>query len=165
MSFLQFKTIKLPFPLLSAMKLVSACLLGVNCNFEGKNWLCPELFEEFAKGGLFPVCPEVLGGLSVPRVPAEIVGGDGADVLAGKARVVNMDGVDVTAQFLKGAERVLEIAQSVGAKEALLTEKSPSCGCGKIFDGTFSNKFIVGDGVTAALLKKNSIKVTCVSVK
>jgi uncharacterized protein YbbK (DUF523 family) len=85
------------------MKLVSACLIGVNCNFEGKNWLNPLLFEEFAKGGLFPVCPEVLGGLSVPRVPAEIQGGDGSDVLNGKAKVVNMQGVDVTCQFLKGA--------------------------------------------------------------
>jgi uncharacterized protein YbbK (DUF523 family) len=147
------------------MKLVSACLLGVNCNFEGKNWLNTQLKEEFARGGLFPVCPEVLGGLSVPRVPAEIVGGDGSDVLAGKAKVLNMQGVDVTAHFLKGANTALAIAKSVGAKEALLIEKSPSCGCGKIFDGSFSDKFIVGDGVTAALLKKNGIKVKCVKVQ
>ena len=146
------------------MKLVSACLVGVNCNFEGKNWLNPKLFEEFAKGDLFPVCPEVLGGLPVPRVPAEIQGGHGADVLDGKAKVVNMEGVDVTCQFMKGASEVLRIAQTIGAKEALLTEKSPSCGCGLIFDGSFSDKFISGDGVTAALLKKNGIKVTCVKV-
>jgi uncharacterized protein YbbK (DUF523 family) len=163
------------------LKIVSACLLGVNCNFEGKNWLtpevleefkkgglfpvCPEVLEEFKKGGLFPVCPEVFGGLSVPRVPSEIQGGTGADVLSGKAKVVNMEGVDVTCQFLKGANEALRIAQTVGAKEALLTEKSPSCGCGKIFDGSFKDKFITGDGVTAALLKKNGIKVTCVKVK
>ncbi len=67
------------------MKLVSLCLLGVNCNFEGKNWLNPQVLKEFAKGDLFPVCPEVLGGLSIPRVPAEITGGDGQDVLKGKA--------------------------------------------------------------------------------
>jgi uncharacterized protein YbbK (DUF523 family) len=146
------------------MKLVSACLLGINCNFEGKNWLNPALLEEFRQGGLFPVCPEVFGGLPVPRLPAEIVGGDGADVLAGKAKVLNMDGVDVTCQFLKGAQVALKIAQSVGAKEALLIEKSPSCGCGRIFDGSFSDKFIAGDGVTAALLKKNNIHVTCVKV-
>jgi len=84
------------------MKLVSACLLGVNCNFEGKNWLNVELQAEFMKGPLFPVCPEVLGGLGVPRVPSEIVGGDGGDVLDGKAKVVNMLGVDVTEQFVKG---------------------------------------------------------------
>ena len=70
------------------------CLLGVNCNFEGKNWLNPTLLEEFAKGDLFPVCPEVLEGLSVPRVPAEIIGGDGQDVLEGKAKVIDIDGVD-----------------------------------------------------------------------
>ena len=146
------------------MKLVSACLIGVNCNFEGKNWLNPEVFEEFAKGGLFPVCPEVLGGLPIPRVPAEIVGGVGSDVLEDKAKVVNMQGADVTSQFVKGAYEVLKVAQAIGAKEALLTEKSPSCGCGIIFDGSFSNKFIAGDGVTAALLKKNGIKVTSIKI-
>jgi len=146
------------------MKLVSACLIGVNCNFEAKNWLNSELFEEFVKGGLFPVCPEVLSGLSIPRVPAEIKGGDGSDVLDGRAKVVNMQGVDVTSQFVKGAAEVLRIAQSIGATEALLTEKSPSCGCGLIFDGAFSNKFVKGKGVTAALLEKNGIKVTTIKV-
>jgi uncharacterized protein YbbK (DUF523 family) len=147
------------------MKLVSACLLGVNCNFEAKNWLNLQLLDELKKGNLYPVCPEVLGGFSVPRVPAEIQGGTGADVLSGKAKVVNMNGEDVTDQFLKGAQETLRIAEAVGAKEALLTERSPSCGCGLIFDGSFKNKFISGDGVTAALLKKNSIKVTCIKVK
>src|SRR5512133_1665487 len=133
------------------MKLVSACLIGVNCNFKAQNSLNPQLCAEFLKGDFFPVCPEVLGGLAVPRVPAEIVGGDGSDVLAGRAKVLNMEGTDVSTQFLKGACTVLEIAKSVGAEEALLTEKSPSCGCGKIFDGTFTDKFVKGDGVTAAL--------------
>jgi uncharacterized protein YbbK (DUF523 family) len=147
------------------LKLVSACLLGVNCNFEAKNWLNPALLEEFKKGNLFPVCPEVLGGLPVPRVPAEIQGGTGADVIEGKAKVVNMHGEVVTEQFLKGANEALRIAQAVGAREALLIERSPSCGCGKIFDGSFKDKFIAGDGVTAALLKKNGIKVACIKVK
>ncbi len=141
------------------------CLLGVNCNFEAKNWLNPKLVEEFQKGNLFPVCPEVFGGLSVPRVPAEIQGGTGADVLSGKAKVVNMQGQDVTSQFLKGARETLKIAKAIGAKEALLTERSPSCGCGLIFDGSFKDKFVEADGVTAALLKKNGIKVICVKVK
>jgi uncharacterized protein YbbK (DUF523 family) len=114
---------------------------------------------------MFPVCPEVQGGLSVPRVPAEIQGGTGEDVLEGKAKVVNMNGQDVTEQFLKGANQALQIAQSVGAKEALLTERSPSCGCGLIFDGSFKGRFIAGDGVTAALLKKNGIKVTCIKAE
>jgi uncharacterized protein YbbK (DUF523 family) len=142
------------------MKIVSACLLGVNCNFEGKNWQNPALAEEFLEGELFPVCPEVLGGLPCPRDPSEIVGGTGEDVLDGKAKVVSINGVDVTAQFLKGAQETLAIAQAVGAKEAVLIEKSPSCGAGTIFDGTFSEKFKSGDGVTAALLKRNGIKVT-----
>jgi len=146
------------------MKLVSACLLGVNCNFEAKNWQQHDLLEEFAKGNLFPVCPEVLGGLTVPRVPAEIQNGDGNDVLEGKARMLNMDGMDVTSHFVKGAQEALRIAKNVGATEALLTEKSPSCGCGKIFDGTFLNKLVDGDGVTAALLKRNGIKVTTIKV-
>ena len=142
------------------MKIVSVCLIGVNCNFEGKNWKKPELLEEFKKGNLFPVCPEVMGGLPIPRSPAEIQGGSGADVLEGKARVVNMEGVDVTAQFVKGAQEVLRLAKTVGATEALFTEKSPSCGCGRIFDGSFHEKFVDGDGVAAALLKKNGITVT-----
>jgi len=139
-------------------------LLGVNCNFEGKNWLQPELLEEFKKGNLFPVCPEVLGGLTVPRVPSEIQGGTGADVLEGNAKVVSEKGVDVTFEFLKGAYETLKIAKSVGVKEALLTERSPSCGCGKIFDGTFTSKYVGGDGVTCALLKRKGINVTCVRV-
>jgi uncharacterized protein YbbK (DUF523 family) len=103
------------------MKLVSACLLGINCNFEGKNWKQDTLLEEFKKGNLFPICPEVIGGLPIPRVPAEIVGGTGADVLDGKAKVVNMDGVDVTEQFLRGANEALRLAKIVGASEVLLT--------------------------------------------
>lgn len=146
------------------MKLVSACLVGVNCNYEGKNWLDPKMLEEFKKGNLFPVCPEVLGGLSVPRVPAEIQGGDGSDVLSGKAKVINEKGTDVTSQFVAGATAALKFAQTIGAKEALLIERSPSCGCGLIFDGTFSDKCVEGNGVTAALLEKNGIKVISIKV-
>ena len=119
------------------MKLVSACLLGIKCNFEGNAWAVPELVEEFRKGGLFPVCPEVLGGLPIPRTPAEIQGGEGIDVIDGKARVITEKGADVTAAFLEGARDVLALASTIGAREALLTERSPSCGCGMIFDGSF----------------------------
>jgi uncharacterized protein YbbK (DUF523 family) len=146
------------------MKLVSACLIGVNCNFEGKNWLNPKLFEAFKNGDLFPVCPEVLGGLSVPRIPAEIQNGSGLEVLNGKAKVLNETGVEVTNEFVKGAFVVLEIAKSIGADEAFFTERSPSCGCGRIFNGSFSNQFTEGDGVACALLKKNGVKVTCIKV-
>jgi uncharacterized protein YbbK (DUF523 family) len=147
------------------MKLVSACLLGINCNFEAKNWKQESLLEEFKRGNLLPICPEVMGGLPIPRVPAEIIGGTGADVLDGKAKVVNMDEVDVTEQFIRGANEALRIAQTVGATEVLLTEKSPSCGCGRIFDGSFTEKFKDGDGVTCALLKQNGIKVTKIVTK
>jgi uncharacterized protein YbbK (DUF523 family) len=146
------------------MKLISACLLGINCNFEAGNWLNSKLYEELREGNLFPICPEVLGGLPSPRVPAEIQNGTGLDVLNGKAKVVNMKGDDVTKEFLKGANETLRIAKALGAEEALLTEKSPSCGCGKIFDGSFSNKFADGEGVTAALLKKNGVKVVSIKV-
>jgi len=144
------------------MKLVSACLLGINCTFEGKNKLDPQILEDFKSGELYPICPEVLGGLSIPRIPAEIQSGDGLDVIEGKAYVVNMQGIDVTDEFMKGAYEALRIAEVIGAKEALLVEKSPSCGCGEIFDGTFTGKLKQGDGVTTALLKKKGIKVTCI---
>jgi len=146
------------------MKLVSACLIGVNCNFRGKNWLNPALLEELKKGDLFPVCPEVLGGLPAPRAPSEIQDGDGGAVLRDKAKVVNEKGIDVTAQFMKGAQETLRIAKVVGAKEALFAEKSPSCGCGKIFNGSFSGKLVEGDGVTTALLKNNGIHVTSIKI-
>lgn len=141
------------------MKIVSACLVGINCNYKGENKLNEKLFEEFKRGNLFPVCPEVYGGQSVPRPNAEITGGTGLDVLGGRARVIESDGKDVTEQFIKGAQKVLEIAKYLGVEEAILKARSPSCGCGETYDGTFSRKLINGDGVTAALLKINRIKV------
>jgi uncharacterized protein YbbK (DUF523 family) len=141
------------------MRLVSACLVGINCNWRGGNSLDGRLFKEFEKGGLLPVCPEVLGGQSVPRSNAEIVGGNGLDVLEGRAKVMDPEGNDVTAQFIKGAQETLRIAKTVGAKEAILKARSPSCGCGKTYDGTFSHTLIDGDGVAAALLKKNGVVV------
>lgn len=141
------------------MKLVSACLLGINCNYKGQSKPDPKLLEEFRKGLLYPVCPEVLGKLSIPRLGSEISGGTGLDVINGKARVVNKSDGDVTKNYVDGAIATLKIAQTVGAKEAILKARSPSCGCGRIYDGTFSGTLIEGDGVAAALLKKNGIKV------
>jgi uncharacterized protein YbbK (DUF523 family) len=142
------------------MKLVSACLLGVNCNYRGRSWRDASLCGRFAEGGLFPICPEILGGLPLPRRPAEIQDGDGNDVLDGRARVVDDAGCDVTDRFIAGAEAALRIARSVGADEALLVESSPSCGRGGIHDGSFSGRRRPGDGVTAALLMRNGITVT-----
>jgi uncharacterized protein YbbK (DUF523 family) len=151
---------RLRFFMEKEMKLVSACLLGIKCNFEGKDFKNEILVKEFNEGNLFPVCPEIMGGLSSPRVPSEIENGDGNDVLENRARVKNEEGIDVTEKFVQGAYKVLEIAKTLEIKEAILIEKSPSCGTNEIFDGTFSFKFKNGDGVTSALLKKNGIKIT-----
>lgn len=104
-------------------------------------------------------CPEVAGGLSTPRRPAELVGGDGHDVLDGTARVVEDTGRDVTAEFVDGARRALAAAQHAGATEALLMPRSPSCGRGEVYDGSFGGELVPGDGVTAALLERNGIAV------
>lgn len=142
------------------MILVSACLLGVNCQYNGESDFTKELVEFLKdKGEFIAVCPEVLGGMPIPREGSEIVGGIGEDVLAMKAKVKSVKGKDVTKEFLKGAERILEIAKQNNVKLAILKAKSPSCGSGLIYDGTFSRNLIKGDGVTAALLKKHGIKV------
>ncbi|EFF89355.1 LOW QUALITY PROTEIN: conserved hypothetical protein, partial [Streptomyces sp. e14] len=104
-------------------------------------------------------CPEVAGGLPTPRRPAELVGGDGQDVLDGTARVVDDTGRDVTAEFLAGARRALEAARRTGCTEALLMPRSPSCGRGEVYDGSFTGALTRGDGVTAALLERHGITV------
>jgi uncharacterized protein YbbK (DUF523 family) len=106
------------------------------------------------------VCPEVDGGLGTPRPPAEILGGDGGDVLAGRARVITADGRDVTAAYLSGARRALETARRVGAERAILKSRSPSCGSDSIYDGSFAGRTRAGEGVTAALLRANGIQVS-----
>ncbi|MBI5873222.1 MAG: DUF523 domain-containing protein [Candidatus Omnitrophica bacterium] len=139
--------------------LVSACLAGINCVYDGTNKLNPVFAKMFERGEALIFCPEVLGGLNIPHDPSEISGGDGFDVLSARARVVSKKGDDVTPYFLKGAEKVLRLAQKHGIRCAVMKSKSPSCGCGFIFDGTFSKKLIAGYGVTAALLKKNGVEV------
>lgn len=141
------------------MKLVSACLCGVNCKYNGKNNLNLYFMELLQEGQVIPVCPEQLGGLPTPRTPAEISGGSGQDVLAGKSRVITRDGLDVTENYIKGANETLKIAQLAGADMVILKSRSPSCGSGCIYDGSFSYKTRNADGVTAALLKENGIRV------
>lgn len=141
------------------MKLVSACLLGINCRFDGKNKLNKKILRLCKREGCLPVCPEIFGGLSIPRVPCEIINGEGKDVLKGKARVLGQDKKDYTKYFLKGAREVLKIAKIFGIKAAILKENSPSCGKRKIYDGSFSGKLKKGEGVLSALLKKNKIKI------
>jgi uncharacterized protein YbbK (DUF523 family) len=131
------------------MKLCSACLLGVPCRYDGTSKPHNKVLELAKMEVLIPVCPEQLGGLTTPREASEKSG----------ERVVTQSGKDITEAFQKGAESVLLIAKLTGASEAILKQRSPSCGCGKIYDGTFSGNVIDGNGVTAALLKKEGIKV------
>ncbi len=141
-------------------KLVSACLLGIKCNWKGDESYPNQKLLELAKGEvLVPVCPEQLGGLPTPRSPQEIQGGDGNDVLNGRARVVNKEGNDVTTAFLRGAEETLKIARLLGIGEFIGKSGSPSCGCNWVYDGSFSGKRISGRGVTAALLERNGIRL------
>jgi uncharacterized protein YbbK (DUF523 family) len=142
-----------------SLLLVSACLMGIPCQYDGGSCPHDQLQASAARGGILPLCPEVVGGLPTPRPPAEIQGGDGGDVLEGRARVVNVEGKDVTAEFLAGAQEALRIAQRWGIKEAILKARSPSCGVGQIHDGSFSGRLVEGDGVTAALLKRAGIIV------
>ncbi len=141
--------------------LVSACMLGVNCRYDGGNVRDERLMAVIEKDNVvpIPVCPEQLGGLPTPRKQCEIVGGDGFDVLEGKAEVLTKDGENVTEHFLKGAEEVLKIAKIVKADLAVMRDGSPSCGCGRIYDGSFSGRMVEGYGVTSALLIRNGFRV------
>lgn len=141
------------------MILVSACLAGLNVRYDGGHQLNEAIREIVTNGKGITVCPEVLGGLQTPREPAEIVNGSGDDVLSGVAKVVTISGKDVTKQFIDGAYVTLKQALAVQATTVILKENSPSCGSTMIYDGTFSNKKLAGIGVTAALLRKNGIRV------
>ncbi len=141
------------------VRLCSACLLGVNCRYNGISKPNEKIIALSKKETLIPVCPEQLGGQATPRPNSEIKGGDGYDVLDNKAKVIEEDDSDISSYFIKGAEEVLKIAKLFNINKAILKQRSPSCGCGQIYDGTFSGKTIKGDGVTAALLKRNGVKV------
>ena len=136
---------------------VSACLLGQRCRYNGEATPCEAIIERAKAEDAIPLCPECLGGLPVPRLPSEIQGGDGDDVLDGRAKVVDKQGRDVTSAFIKGAEEALALCREAGVKEAVLKARSPSCGVGIIYDGSFSGQCIEGLGVTAALFKRHGI--------
>ena len=132
--------------------LISACLVGKKCNYKGKSNVVKKIKEIYKKGDAILVCPEILGGLKTPRESAEIVECDG--------KVVKLSsGKDVTEAFVIGAGKALKIAKENRIEIAILKAKSPSCGCGQIYDGTFSKNLIDGDGITTSLLKLNGIKV------
>jgi len=131
------------------IRLCSACLLGIKCRYDGKSKPNKKVIELSKKEILIPVCPEQLGGLPTPREPAE----------QRRKKVITKTGKDVTKSFMQGAKEVLKLAKLLNVKEAILKQRSPSCGCGQIYDGTFSDRIIKGDGITTSLLKKNGIKV------
>jgi uncharacterized protein YbbK (DUF523 family) len=139
--------------------LVSACLLGLRTTFRGSHNENAAVLALGERRRLVPFCPEQLGGLSTPRPPAEIQGGGGAEVLAGSAIVETEDGTDVTDHFLRGAHQAACLARLVGARGAVLKARSPSCGVGRIYDGTFSHRLRPGSGVAAALLEQEGVEV------
>lgn len=141
--------------------LVSACLLGEMVRYDGKTSPnCPPILKEWEQRGLvIPVCPEVAGGLPIPRPPAEIQNGDGSDIVTGRSKLIDINGKDSTAEYLKGAREALQLAEEHGAKCALLKAHSPSCGSKQIYDGSFSGRLKEGQGVTAALMEQMGIPV------
>jgi uncharacterized protein YbbK (DUF523 family) len=136
--------------------LISACLVGIKCRYDGKDRKDKKMKTLMEKGKGVAVCPEILGGLTIPRLKVEIKSGGGQDVLLGKSEVKNQRGEDVSSEMIKGALRTLQIARKLRIKIAFLKEKSPSCGFGKIYR---KGKLIRGEGVTTALLRKNGIRV------
>lgn len=136
------------------MYIVSSCLAGINSRYDGKSSENRIILELLKSGKAIPVCPEQLGGLPTPRTPCEIRMDE-----SGERRVISKQGQDFTKEFYEGAEKVLNIAKVLGVKKAILKSKSPSCGCGLIYDGTFSGKLIEGNGLTAELLIQNGIEV------
>ena len=142
------------------MIIVSACLLGENCKYSGGNNKSENVIKYLEDKEYILVCPEHLGGLSTPRNPSEIItygNKDGNDVLCGCTKVLSNKGIDVTKNFIQGAEETLKIAKEHNAKTAILKAGSPSCGYKKIYDGTFLGNKIQGMGVTAAILNKENI--------
>ena len=139
--------------------LISACLAGLETRYDGGHNRIEAIEKLVQQGKAMLVCPEQLGGLPTPRLPAQIVGGNGDDVLDGKAKVINSKGEDVTLEFVKGAKQALKAALAINATKAVLKESSPSCGSGLIYDGSFSGTKKVGYGVTTALLRRHGIEV------
>ena len=132
--------------------LISACLLGVACRYDGLSKpLDREIIEKLRQQyHLIPICPEIMGGLPTPRIPSEI---------SSDGKVLRKDGEDVTENYIRGAKEALRLAEIFQCDTALLKEKSPSCGAGKIYDGSFSKTLTDGNGITSELLQKNGIRI------
>jgi uncharacterized protein YbbK (DUF523 family) len=136
------------------MYIVSSCLAGINSRYDGRDNENKIILQLMKQGKAIPLCPEQLGGLPTPRICCEIRINE-----SGNKIVISKDGRDLTKEFKEGAEKVLKVAQALGVKKAILKAKSPSCGCGHVYDGTFSGNLVEGNGLTAELLMKNGIEV------
>lgn len=141
------------------MIIVSACLYGVNCRYDGNSSENTKIINAFRKDQIILVCPEELGGLNTPRTPCEICKGTGKDVLKGVCKIKSSKGEDLTSYFIKGAEETLKIAKTFDVKKAILKSKSPSCGLNTIYNGDFDKTLRKGNGVTAQILIDNGIYV------
>ncbi|MEN8702169.1 DUF523 domain-containing protein [Bacillus infantis] len=141
------------------MLLVSSCLAGQEVRYNGTHCLHEKIRQLIDQKKAVSICPELLGGFPVPREPAEILGGDGGDVLDGRARVIEKSGREVTDLYIYGAIAALKKAKELQVSAVVLKEFSPSCGSSLIYNGEFTGGKVAGDGVTSALLKRNGIKV------
>ena len=141
------------------MYLISACLCGVNCKYNGLNNLNDKCLELLRKGEALLVCPEQLGGLNTPRIPSETLGNAKDIIELNKGKVINKEGKDVTKEFLKVAKEAWKIAKEANIKKAILKESSPSCGSNFVYDGSFTGNKIKGKGITAYLLEKEGIEI------
>lgn len=139
------------------MILVSSCLLGINCKYNGKNNYSEKLEQILKTEEVLPLCAEQLGGLTTPRSPAEIKN------INGEKRVINKNGEDVTENFLRGAEEVLKMVKKFNIKKAILKDKSPSCGKGKVYSGNFDGNLVDGNGILTDLLIKNGVEVITIN--
>ncbi|MDS0527487.1 DUF523 domain-containing protein [Clostridium sp. SHJSY1] len=142
------------------MYLISACLCGVNCKYNGENNLNKDCLKLLEEDQAILICPEQLGGLTTPRKPAEIIDGTAKDIIDRDiGKVITKEGKDVTESFIRGAKETINIAKLSGTIAAILKEGSPSCGCNYIYDGSFSGNKIEGEGITAYMLKEAGIEV------
>ena len=135
------------------MIFVSACLVGINCKYNGGNNYNEKIFNMVKEGTAIPICPEQLGGLPTPRIPSEI------KIVDGKKYVFNKNGDNVTENFERGSQEILELAKKLNIKKAVLKSRSPSCGKGEIYNGNFDGKITSGNGILADLLMRNGIDV------
>ena len=138
---------------------MSGCLLGIPCRYDGHGKFNEKALKLFAQNKVLIVCPEIFGGLATPRPACELVGGDGFDVLDGKAKVCDKDGKDFTKEFIDGAHKALKSIKELGIEKVYLKSKSPSCGTSRVHNGTFSGTLHKGSGVFSALLQREGINI------